>query len=310
MRPSRGLDLIAPSSLKAFGVGMHGILECLDRFPGVKQKDLTVVCYGCGDGRHIPFLVSFFPDVRWQIYAPEKKPLQIKHSLQTSLNIHRGCGTLNDCFDDIRRRNAAGDKILMFIDLDFHLRPEKIAEFNSLGIKPTVFSENQHFQMYTLAYKNACATADRNADILMVSMPLRMPWVTSDFEKNKKHAAWLSQDLDENVVLYPNVEIFPQFGSRHKSSEQRCLYTTRNAQPDAHIDWKKLDHETENADLDAKALEKVDFMIGLMDRCDAYLGQEENAHENEYLHAWSRIFVSDSKNQLIAQKDKMQSRGI
>ena len=64
MRPSRGLDMIAPSALKAFGVGMHGILECLDRFPGVPQKDLTVVCYGCGDAHHIPFLVSFFPDVR------------------------------------------------------------------------------------------------------------------------------------------------------------------------------------------------------------------------------------------------------
>jgi hypothetical protein len=198
----------------------------------------------------------------------------------------------------------------MFIDLDFHLRPKKIAEFNSLSIEPTVFSENWHFQMYTLAYKNACVMADRNADILMVLMPLRMPWVTSDFEKNKKHAAWLSQDLGENVVLYPNVEIFPQFGSRYKSSVQRSLYLTRNVQHDAHIDWKKLDHETEKADLHAKAFEKLAFMIGFMDRCDAYLGQEENAHVNEYLHAWSRIFIRDSKNQLLAQKNKMQSRGI
>ena len=198
----------------------------------------------------------------------------------------------------------------MFIDLDFHLRSDQIAEFNSLGIKPTVFSENRHFQMYTLAYKNACAMADSNTDILMVSMPLLMPWVTSDFEKNKKHAAWLSQDLGENVVPYPNVELFPQFGSRHKSSEQRSLYLTRNAQRDAHIDWKKLDHEAANADLHAKALEKLDFMIGLMDRCDAYLGQEQHAHENQYLHAWSRIFVGDSKEQLLAQKNKMQPRGI
>ena len=310
MKRVRGLDLISSSNVKFFGVGMHGILEFLDRFPDVKQSNMRVVCYGCGLGGHIPFLMSIFPGIRWDIYTHENKTLQLKHALQTNLNIHRGCGTLDECFDDIQRRKFPDDKILMFIDLDFHLRPEQIAESNSLGIKPTVFSENRHFQMYTLAYKNACAMADRNADILMVSMPLRMPWVTSDFEKNKKHAAWLSQDLDENVVLYPNVEIFPQFGSRHKSSEQRSLYLTRNAQRDAHIDWKKLDHEAANADLHAKALEKLDFMIGLMDRCDAYLGQEQHAHENQYLHAWSRIFVGDSKEQLLAQKNKMQPRGI
>ena len=310
MKRVRGLDLISSSNVKFFGVGMHGILEFLDRFPGVTQSNMRVVCYGCGLGGHIPFLMSIFPGIRWDIYTHENKTLQLKHALQTNLNIHRGCGTLDECFDDIQRRKFPDDKILMFIDLDFHLRPEQIAESNSLGIKPTVFSENRHFQMYTLAYKNACATADRNADILMVSMPLRMPWVTSDFEKNKKHAAWLSQDLDENVVLYPNVELFPQFGGRHKSSEQRSLYLTRNAQPDAHIAWKKLDHETENADLHAKALEKLDFMIGLMDRCDAYLGREQNAYQNQYLHAWSRIFVGDAKEQLLAQKHKMQSQGI
>ena len=310
MKRVRGLDLISSSNVKFFGVGMHGILEFLDRFPGVTQSNMRVVCYGCGLGGHIPFLMSIFPGIRWDIYTHENKSLQLKHALQTNLKVHRGCGTLDECFDDIQRRKFPGEKILMFIDLDFHLQPEKLAELNSLGIKPTVFSENRHFQMYTLAYKNACATADRNADILMVSMPLRMPWVTSDFEKNKKHAAWLSQDLGEDVVPYPNVELFPQFGSRHKSSEQRSLYLTRNAQRDAHIDWKKLDHEAANADLHAKALEKLDFMIGLMDRCDAYLGQEQHAHENQYLHAWSRIFVGDSKEQLLAQKNKMQSQGI
>ena len=310
MRPPRGLDLIAPSSLKAFGVGMHGILECLDRFPAVKQKDLTVVCYGCGNGRHIPFLVSFFPDVRWQIYAPENKPLQIKHSLQTSLNIHRGCGTLNDCFDDIRRRNAAGDKILMFIDLNMHLTPEALEALNSIGVKPTVFSENRHFQMYTLAYKNACAMADGNADILMLSMPLRLPWVTHDFEQNKLRAAWLSRDLGENVMPYPSVEMFPQFASRPRSSERRSLYLTANAQRDMHIEWKRYDHEAENADWAAKTAEKLDFMLALMDRCDAHLGARESTDGNRYLHAWSRIFVEDAKKQLLAQKDKNERAGI
>jgi hypothetical protein len=65
-------------------VDIHGILEFLDWFPTVKERDLRVVCYGCGDGRHIPFLVSFFPGVQWEIYTPENKPLQIKHALKTS----------------------------------------------------------------------------------------------------------------------------------------------------------------------------------------------------------------------------------
>jgi hypothetical protein len=101
MRSARGLDLIPTSSLKTFGVGFHGILEFRDRFPTVREMDMRVVCYGCGDGRHLSFLVSFFPDVKWEIYTPENKPLQIKHVINTNLNIHRRCGTLHECFDDI-----------------------------------------------------------------------------------------------------------------------------------------------------------------------------------------------------------------
>ena len=305
MTSIRGLDLIPTSSLKAFGVGMHGILEFLDRFPAVKERDLRVVCYGCGDGRHIPFLVSFFPGVQWEIYTPENKPLQIKHALKTSLKIHRCCGTLHECFDDIQRRKSADQKILMFIDLNMHLTPDKLEELNTIGVKPTVFSENRHFQMYTLAYKSACAMADLNADILMLSMPLRLPWVTHDFEHNKHRAAWLNADLGEDIMLYPSVETFPQFASRPRSSELRSLYLTANAQRDMHIEWKRYDHETEKVDWRAKSAEKVDFMIALMDRCDAYLGARENADGNRYLHAWSRIFIEDSKKQLLAQKNKM-----
>jgi hypothetical protein len=306
MRPARGLDLIPTSSLKAFGVGLHGILEFRDRFPSVREIDMRVVCYGCGDGRHIPFLVSLFPDLKWEIYTPENKPLQIKHVLNTNLNIHRRCGTLHECFDDIWRRRSVGEKVLMFVDLNMHLTPQDLNAMNKIAVKPTVFSENRHFQIYTLTYKNACAMADRNADILMLSMPLRLPWVTHDFEQNKRRAAWLSKDLDENVMLYPSVEMFPQFASRPKSSELRALYLTANAKRDMHIEWKRYDHEAESVDWHAKNTEKLDFMLALIDRCDAYLGAREKTHGNHYLHAWSRIFVEDSKKQLLAQKNKIE----
>ena len=134
---------------------------------------------------------------------------------------------------------------------------------------------------------------DRNVDILMLSIPLRLTWVTHDFEKNKQRAAWLSKDLGENVMLYPNVEMFPQFASRPKSSDLRSLYLTVNAQRDMHIEWKRYDHEVENVDWHAKSTEKVDFIIALMDRCDTYIGAHENTDGNRYLHTWSLIFIED-----------------
>jgi hypothetical protein len=198
----------------------------------------------------------------------------------------------------------------MFVDLNMHLTPEDLNSMNIIGVKSTVFSENRFFQMYTLVYKNACVIEDRNADILIISMPLRLPWVTHDFEKNKQCAAWLSNDLGENVILYPSVEMFPQFASRPKSSKLRSLYLTANAKRDIHIEWKRYDHEAESVDWHAKNTEKLVFMLALMDRCDAYLGARENTHGNHYLHAWSRIFVEDSKKKLLAQKNKLELERI
>jgi hypothetical protein len=302
--------MIRRQNKKAFGVGVHGILEFLNRFPDVKEQDMRVVCYGCGDGGHIPFLVSLFPSVQWEIYTPENKTLNIQNVFHANLNIHRRCGTLNDCFDDIKRLKSNGKKILMFVDLNIHLSPEKLESLNNLGIKPNVWSENRHFQMYTLAYKNACALADANADILMLSTPLRLPWVTHDFEQNKHRAAWLSSDLSENVMTYPKVEMFPQFASRPKSTEVRALYVTNNAQKNTNIAWKEYDLESTNTDWDSKNAEKLDFMISLMDRCDAYLQQSQNERGNPYLQAWSRIFVEQSKKQLLTQKNKITSQDI
>jgi hypothetical protein len=139
-------------------------------------------------------------------------------------------------------------------------------------------------------------------------MPLRLPWVTHDFEQNKHRAAWLSSDLGENVMRYPSVEMFPQFASRPKS--RRSLYLPANAQRDMHIEWKRFDHEAENVDWNTKTAERLDFMLAVMDRCDAYLGTRKNTDGNRYLHAWSRIFVEDAKKQLLAQKDKNGRSGI
>jgi hypothetical protein len=104
--------------------------------------------------------------------------------------------------------------------------------------------------------------------------------------------------------------MFPQFASRPRSCERRSLYLTANAQRDMHIEWKLYDHEAENADWAAKTAEKLDFMLALMDRCDAHLGARESTDGNRYLHAWSRIFVEDAKKQLLAQKDKNERTGI
>jgi hypothetical protein len=268
-----------------FGICLHVLNEMHTRFPNLRQADMGVVWFGAGLQGQLPVMLVLHPEVEFQIHT----------HVCGSLNVTYHDTSLDECLSHIEGYKG-GKKFAVLFDLDYHIKPSQLEAFNRARIAPSVESESVHYDRYTRQYNAACARVASCSHVLLVSTPFRMPWITSDFAANAHKASWADPLLYEHEIRVPNMLLFPQFGSRVRSTELRGLLVTGDKQLETVIDWKALDKSLNGTDTTTRELARAQFMLSQLEtyRAVARARRKTGSADNACLCTWADTFIGNS----------------
>jgi hypothetical protein len=271
--------------------------EMHTRFPDLQQADMGVVWFGAGLQGQLPVILLLHPEVEFQIHT--HRPCPMSTDVCGSLNVTYHDTSLDECLRHIEEYQG-GKKFAVLLDLDYHLKPSQLDAFNRARIEPSVESESVHYDRYTKQYNAACARVARCSHVVLVSTPFRMPWITSDYAANAHKASWADPLLREHEIRVPNMLLFPQFGSRVRSTELRGLLVTADKQFESVIDWKALDKSLNGCNTAARELTRAQFMLSQLEtyRTVARARRKADSTDNGCMRTWADAFISNSIDEM------------
>ena len=271
---------------------IKSIVECLQRCPDVPAKDITVACFGAALQLHVPHCVALFgPNLRWEIWRENAKfaPLFQEH---LSNKVQQHVGTTTDYLLSVHLRPER--RFICLVDMDINTTEHAFRLHNHNGVVPsTVETENHFYNSFTGPYAHMCRAAAAMPNELVLSMPFRPPWHTTDFETNKRRAVWTQAD---ESMLHPHVDTFTQYNARPRSSEVRALcWCSGNGVREERVDWKQLDVDMATYNKRRRFLDH-DKLHALMLEYEACAAGRAVLFENESsaLQAWRAEFVRNS----------------
>ena len=293
---------ISDSNKKLFGVGLHAINELHVRFPDLTQKDMGVAWFGGGLQGQLPLLLNMFPEVLFEMHT--QRPCPVGVGLWETVDVAYHNTSLEEFLQHVEYYKG-NRKFAVLVDLDYHLKPEKLTKMNHARIVPTVESESVHYDRYTAVYDATCARLARCGHVMLVSTPFRMPWITRDYSDNAHKASWRDASLGEHEVRCTNMRLFPQFASRVKSTEMRGLLMTGGAgrgELQTVVDWQALDKRLNDEDTASRELARATFMLEQLEtyqKIAVSVGMS-CSKETACMRAWSAVFVENSIDEMRA----------
>ena len=290
-------NTVSDPNKKMFGICLHVMNEMHTRFPDLQQADMGVVWFGAGLQGQLPVILLLHPEVEFQIHS--HRPCPMSTDVCGSLNVTYHDTSLDECLRHIEEYQG-GKKFAVLLDLDYHLKPSQLDAFNRARIEPSVESESVHYDRYTKQYNAACARVARCSHVVLVSTPFRMPWITSDYAANAHKASWADPLLREHEIRVPNMLLFPQFGSRVRSTELRGLLVTADKQFESVIDWKALDKSLNGCNTAARELTRAQFMLSQLEtyRTVARARRKADSTDNGCMRTWADAFISNSIDEM------------
>lgn len=280
-----------------FAVGLHVINEMHVRFPDLEQDNMRVVWFGAALQGQVPVLSALCPGVEFEIHTSKKCPVGTE--LQTNLQVTYHNTSLDEFVQHIETYDGP-KKMAVLVDLDFHIKPRELSVKNKARIPPTVESESVHYDRYTVRNNAVCARLADCSHVLLVSMPFRMPWLTSDFAENGHLASWLDPQLSKEQMMCPNILLFPQFGARLKSTELRGLFVAGDGYSESTVDWQSLDSSLNNTATETRELARANFMLEQLQTFAAVTKarQKLTSAGAICLQPWSDTFLANSIDEM------------
>ena len=286
------LSSVSDSNKKLFAIGLHALNELHARCPDLPQSDMRVVWFGGGLQGQLPVLFGMFPDAHFEIHTQRACPVSAE--LQRSLNVTYKKSTFEECLSQIEAYRGP-QKLAVLLDIDFHIKPNEIAAFNKASIPPTVETESVHYDRYTAVYNAACERLARCAHVVLVSVPFRLPWLTSDYAANGHKASWLGAGLGPHEIRVPNMLLFPQFGARVNSTEMRGLLVVADGYSESVVDWHAFDKKMYGASKEDRQIERANGLLQQLERSQAVTAARRSARaDTASLRAWSDAFLKNS----------------
>ena len=266
------------------------VLCTLEAHADVPASDITIACYGAALQMHVPHAAALLgPNVSWEIWRADEHAALFEAHL--SKQIEKRTGSVDDFFAGLSARPAR--RFVCLVDLDLHLPAHVLRSRNAQGIRPTVESENRFYEDMTEQYAGMCRRAAGLPQVLVLSIPFRAPWLTEDFEANKKHARWVQKD---GTMVYPKMRTFRQYGTRPRSTEVRglCFCGGRAAEVET-VDWRGIDADmrASNARRVFRDYDVLREMIGQYAQCTAARA-DLFVSETAASKAWRESFVANS----------------
>ena len=285
-------NTVSDPNKKMFGIGLHVLNEMHTRFPDLDPKDMGVVWYGAGLQGQLPVLLLLHPEVEFQIHTHKQCPFSI--GVRDSLLVSYQNTSMEQCVRYVEEYR--GDKkFAVLFDLDYHMKPSQLAANNRACIAPSVESESVHYDKYTKQYQDACKRVAACSHVLLVSTPFRMPWITSDSDANGHSASWRDPLLGAHEIRAPNMLLFPQFGSRLKSTEMRGLLVAGTEPSEVVLDWKILDTHLNSEDTASREQARAQFMLRQLQTYREITGTREGSAEP---NAWAAAFIENSIHEM------------
>ena len=274
-----------------FHAYIKSILACLQRHPEVRAGDITVACFGGALQMHVPHCMALLgPNMRWEMWRDDAKfaPLFQEHLSQ---KVQQRVGTTREYLQSVEARTDR--RFICLVDIDINTAEHAYRLNNQKGVTPSVATENHFYESFTRPYAKMCELAAAMPHVLLLSMPFRAPWCTTDYETNKQRAVWTEAD---ESMLHPRVDKFMQYNTRPRSSEVRALcWCAGNGVREDTVDWKQVD--VDMAAYNARRLFRDhDRLHELMLEYAACTAGRPDVFENESsaLAAWRAAFVENS----------------
>jgi hypothetical protein len=270
---------------------IKSVLVCLQRHPEVRAEEITVACFGGALQMHLPHCMALLgPNMRWEMWREDGKfaPLFQEHLTQ---KVQQHVGTTQEYLQSVEARKDR--RFICLVDIDINTAEHAYRLNNKKGVTPSVATENHFYESFTRPYARMCRLAAAMPHVLLLSMPFRAPWFTSDYERNKQHAMWTQAD---ESMLHPLVDKFKQYNTRPRSSEMRAIcWCAGHGVRDENVDWKQID--VDMAAYNARRLFRDhDKLHELMLEYAACTAGRPDLFENESsaLEAWRAAFVHNS----------------
>ena len=300
------LTTVSEPNRKMFAVGLHVINEMHVRFPNLEQHNMRIVWFGAALQGQVPVLSGLCPNIEFEVHTHKRCP--ISKELQDNLQISYHDTSLEECLQHIEAYNGP-KKFAVLLDLDFHIKPRELSVLNKANVVPTVESESVHYDRYTTQYNAACARLSRCSHVLLVSMPFRMPWLTSDFAQNAHLASWLDPQLSHEQMWCPNMLLVPQFGARLKSTELRGLFVTGDGYSESILDWQTMDSLLHETDAGTRQLARAKFMLEQLLTFEKLSDarRKETLSATLCLQTWTDSFVANSIDEVCRLVHDLES---
>ena len=274
---------------KMLHVYIKTILHALEAHADVPASDVTVACYGAALQVHVPHAITLLgPNLSWELWrADAHAPLFEAH---LSKKIDKRSGTIDDFLQEVSNRPER--RFICLVDLDLHVPPHVLRARNEQGVKPTVESENRFYEGITKQYADICTRAARMTQVMVVSIPFRAPWVTDDFERNKKHALWLHAG---EQMLYPKLFKFRQYNTRPRSTEVRGLCWCGSGVEHETVDWKQIDADMRETNA-RRVFRDHDVLLEFIEQYETCTTKRTDLFERETAacRTWREDFMRNS----------------
>jgi hypothetical protein len=297
-------NTVGDSNKKLFSVGLHVLNEMHERFPGLQQSDMRIVWFGAGSQGQLPVLFGMYPEAEYEIHTQRACPVSAE--VLQSLKVSYHDTSFEECLCRIEGYQGT-QKFAVLLDVDYHIKPNELSARNKAKIAPSVESESLHYDRYMARYNAAYARLSRCSHVLLVSTPFRLPWLTDDFAANARRASWIDAELPLHKMRCPDVVLFPQFGSRVKSTELRGLLTTAGGYRECVIDWHKIDKSMYKTSTETHELSRAKFMLAQLERYKA-LAAGRPKTGNLCMREWSDAFVGNSIDEMREVVQGLESR--
>ena len=298
------MNSVSDSNKKLFCVGLHALNELHARCPDAKQSDMRVVWFGGGLQGQLPALFGIFPDVHFEMHTHRACP--VSDELQRNLNVEYHKSSFEECLSRIEAYKGT-QKFAVLLDVDFHIKPSELASNNKANIPVTVESESIHYERYTARYNATCARLARCSHVVLVSVPFRLPWLTSDFKENGHKASWLDAALGQHEIRTTEMLLFLQFGARVNSTELRGLFVVADGYKETVVDWHAFDKEMYGTPTEIKQLLRAKFMLEQLETCQT-LTAARRARGNAVWSEWSHAFLRNSIGEVRQIARDLESR--
>jgi len=298
------LSTVSASNRKLFAVGLHTMNEFQVRCPEVKQADMRVVWFGGGLQGQMPLLFALYPDAEFEIHTQRACPVSAELKQNLKVSYHKS--SMEECLRQVEAYEGK-QKLAVLLDMDYHIKPGELAALNKANIPPTVESESVHYDTYTAQYAAACERLARCPHVVLVSMPFRLPWITNDIAENGHKARWLDARLERHEMWCPNMLLFPQFGSRVKSTELRGVLVMAGGFSMSIVNWHAVDEAMYKTTTETRELERAQFMLLQLELNQALATARGGRAGDEGVRAWADAFIGNSVAEVRALVQSLES---